>query len=60
MILDSSTYQRLAQAARTRPKLVREQEIEESKRNRDTIEVDPFVIQMKKKQILFRFYLGRT
>ncbi len=39
VILDGATYQRLAQAARSRPKLIREQEIEESKRNRDAIEV---------------------
>jgi hypothetical protein len=44
VILDSATYQRLAQAARSRPKLVREQEIEESKRNRDVIEVNHLFI----------------
>ncbi len=39
VILDGATYQRLSNASRTRPKLVREQEIEESKRSRDTVEV---------------------
>ncbi len=48
VILDGSTYQRLSQAARSRPKLIREQEIVESKRNRDAIEVDRlFFVQMK-------------
>ena len=39
VILDSSTYQRLSQAARSRPKQAREHEVEESKRTRDEIEV---------------------
>jgi hypothetical protein len=39
VIIDGSTYQRLSHAARLRPKETREQEIEETKRNRDTVEV---------------------
>jgi len=39
LILDSSTYQRLSHASRIKPKEAREHEIEESKRNRDLIEV---------------------
>lgn len=39
VILDSATYQRLSQAARSRPKQAREQEVEESKRTREEIEV---------------------
>ncbi len=39
VILDGATYQRLSQAARLRPKEVREREIEESKQTRDEIEV---------------------
>ena len=42
VILDGATYQRLAQAARSRPKQTREQEVEESKRTRDEIEVQGF------------------
>lgn len=39
VIIDGATYQRLSQAANLRPKETREQEVEEAKRNRDSIEV---------------------
>jgi hypothetical protein len=39
VIIDNTTYQRLSHAARLKPKEAREKEIEESKRNRDAIEV---------------------
>ena len=39
MIIDGSTYQRLAHAARSNPRELREHEIEESKHNRESIEV---------------------
>jgi hypothetical protein len=54
VILDGSTYQRLSQAARSRPKLIREQEIVESKRNRDTIEVDR-LFYSNEKSFVFHF-----
>ncbi len=39
VIIDGGTYQRLSQAARLKLREDREHEIEESKRNRDLIEV---------------------
>jgi len=39
VIIDGATYQRLAQAARSNPKETRERDIEESKRNQQSIEV---------------------
>ena len=39
VIIDGATYQRLSNAARFKPKEARELEIEESKTNRNSIEV---------------------
>ena len=39
VILDGATYQRLAQAARSNPKEIRERDIVETKRNDERVEV---------------------
>ena len=39
VIIDGATYHRLAHAARTNPKEIRQQEVEESKQHREWIEV---------------------
>lgn len=46
VIIDGATYQRLSHAAHLKPKQAREQEVEESKQNRDFIEVDFFLLKI--------------
>jgi hypothetical protein len=42
VILDNTTYQRLAQAARSNPKETHERDIQQTKRNQELIEVKLF------------------